>query len=52
MCTPVLHHHLVDLHDDGNFATVAGYLPDLRERTIWDTRPRYNPMLATLRFRG
>ncbi len=33
-CATAAHHHLVVLHDDGNFATVAQYLPDLRERTI------------------
>jgi predicted nucleic acid-binding protein len=34
ICATAAHHDLAVLHDDGDFAAAARYLPDLRERTI------------------
>jgi predicted nucleic acid-binding protein len=39
ICATSAQHDLVVLHDDGDFATAARYLPDLRERAIHDTPP-------------
>jgi predicted nucleic acid-binding protein len=35
-CATAAQHHLVVLHDDKDFATAAHYLPDVRERLIYD----------------
>ncbi len=37
ICATAAQHDLVVLHDDGDFATAARYLADLRERSIRDT---------------
>jgi len=37
ICASAVHHDLVVLHDDSDFATAARYLPDLRERPIHQT---------------
>jgi len=36
ICATAAQHDLVVLHDDKDFATAARYLPDVRERTIYD----------------
>jgi predicted nucleic acid-binding protein len=37
ICATATQHDLVVLHDDNDFGTAARCLPDLRERTIYDT---------------
>jgi predicted nucleic acid-binding protein len=37
ICATAAHHGLVVLHDDGDFATAAKHLTDLRERSIHHT---------------
>lgn len=37
ICATAAQHGLVVLHDDNDFATAARYLPDVRDRTIYDT---------------
>ncbi len=37
ICATAAHHGLAVLHDDGDFATAARHLPDLRERGVRDT---------------
>lgn len=39
ICATAAQHDLVVLHDDKDFATAARCLPDVRERTIYDTPP-------------
>ncbi len=39
VCATAAHHGLVVLHDDNDFKTAAGYLPDVRERSVHDTPP-------------
>src|SRR5579863_1248411 len=36
ICATAAQHDLVVLHDDGDFATAARYLSDLRERSAYD----------------
>lgn len=39
ICATAAGHALVVLHDDSDFKTAARYLPDLRERSVYDTPP-------------
>jgi predicted nucleic acid-binding protein len=39
ICAVAAHSGLVVLHDDGDFATAARYLPDLRDRGVFDSPP-------------
>jgi hypothetical protein len=39
ICATAAQHDLVVLDDDKDFATAAQYLPDMRERSVYDTPP-------------
>jgi predicted nucleic acid-binding protein len=39
ICATAAGHGLVVLHDDGDFVTAARHLPDLAERTVYNTPP-------------
>jgi predicted nucleic acid-binding protein len=39
ICATAARHGLVVLHDDNGFKTAARYLPDVRERSVYDSPP-------------
>jgi predicted nucleic acid-binding protein len=39
ICATAVGHDLIVLHDDSDFITAARWLPDMRDRSIFDTPP-------------